>query len=239
VPTTASEWIDGRVRMMTATTTEPTDARPRQAATLCAIDLACRRGNRLLFKGVNLELPPGKALWLRGHNGCGKTSLLRLVVGLSIPESGSVQWGDTPIRKSTSFARERLYIGHSNALKDDLTVIESLRFLARIHGRDGRTVALQAALRRVGLEGRRDAIVRTLSQGQRRRAALARLALEQSATLWVLDEPYDALDTEGIGRVDALLLEHLARGGNVLLTSHSSPGAGAPPMTEFDLGRFS
>lgn len=225
---------------MTVATTEPTNALglPTRAAKLSAVDLACRRGNRLLFKGVNFALRPGEAIWLRGHNGCGKTSLLRLVVGLSIPESGHVLWADAPIRESNSFARERVYIGHTNALKDDLTVIESLRFLARIHGRDSRTDALQAALRRVGLEGRRDAIVRTLSQGQRRRGALARLALERSATLWVLDEPYDALDTEGIGRVDALLHEHLARDGSVLLTSHSSPGTGAPSMTEFDLGQF-
>jgi len=225
---------------MTATTTSPTNAlrSPAQGATLAAVDLACRRGNRLLFRGVNLELRPGEAIWLRGHNGCGKTSLLRLVVGLSVPESGRVLWAGAPIGESNSFAHERVYIGHANAMKDDLTVIESLRFLARIHGRDSGVDALHAALQRVGLEGRRDAIVRTLSQGQRRRAALARLALEHTATLWVLDEPYDALDAEGIGRVDALLLEHLARGGSVLLTSHSSPGGGAPPMTEFDLGRF-
>lgn len=225
---------------MTPTTTEPTDAlqSPAQAAALSVVDLACRRGNRLLFERVNLALLPGQAIWLRGRNGCGKTSLLRLVVGLSNPESGSVLWAGTPIRQSKSFAHERVYIGHTNALKDDLTVIESLRFLARIHGRDNGAEALRAALRRMGLDDRRDATVRTLSQGQRRRAALARLALERSATLWVLDEPYDALDVEGIGLVDALLREHLARGGNVLLTSHSSPSAGAPPMTEFDLGRL-
>ena len=209
-----------------------------RAATLAAVDLACRRGNRLLFKGVNLELQSGHALWLRGRNGCGKTSLLRLVVGLSSPESGRVLWAGTPIGRSNSFARERIYIAHTNALKDDLTVIESLRFLARIHCRDSGDDALQAALRRVDMDGRRDAIVRTLSQGQRRRAALARLALEPPATLWVLDEPYDALDAEGIELVDAMLLEHVARRGSVLLTSHSSPGTGAPPMTEFDLGRF-
>jgi len=123
-------------------------------------------------------------------------------------------------------------------LKDDLTIMQSLRFLARMHGRESHDEALHAALQRVGLDSRRDAIVRTLSQGQRRRAALARLALERSPTLWVLDEPYDALDVDGIARVDTLLREHLARGGSVLLTSHSSPGAGAPPMTEFDLGQF-
>jgi heme exporter protein A len=207
---------------MTTTTIEPPTV-PRlhsQPATLSAIDLACRRGNQLLFKGVNLLLRPGEATWLRGHNGCGKTSLLRLVVGLAIPESGKVLWQDVPVRKSAIFAHGLVHIGHSNALKDDLTD------------------ALHAALQRMGISGRRDAIVRTLSQGQRRRAALARLALEKSATLWVLDEPYDALDADGIGSVNTLLREHLARGGSVLLTSHLSPGTSAPQMIEFDLGRF-
>jgi heme exporter protein A len=225
---------------MTTTTIEPPTV-PRlhsQPATLSAIDLACRRGNQLLFKGVNLLLRPGEATWLRGHNGCGKTSLLRLVVGLAIPESGKVLWQDVPVRKSAIFAHGLVHIGHSNALKDDLTVTESLRFLARMHGRDSHTDALHAALQRMGISGRRDAIVRTLSQGQRRRAALARLALEKSATLWVLDEPYDALDADGIGSVNTLLREHLARGGSVLLTSHLSPGTSAPQMIEFDLGRF-
>jgi len=229
-----------RAQTMTTTTTESTTALrvPTQAATLSAVGLACRRGNRLLFKGLSLVLHAGEAVWLRGRNGCGKTSLQRLLVGLSVPEAGSVLWGDVPIGKSDSFARERVYIGHTNALKDDLTIMQSLRFLARMHGRESHDEALHAALQRVGLDSRRDAIVRTLSQGQRRRAALARLALERSPTLWVLDEPYDALDVDGIARVDTLLREHLARGGSVLLTSHSSPGAGAPPMTEFDLGQF-
>ncbi|MFO1220355.1 MAG: cytochrome c biogenesis heme-transporting ATPase CcmA [Burkholderiaceae bacterium] len=209
-----------------------------QAGTLTTAQLACRRGDRVLFKGLDLKLLPGEAIWLRGHNGCGKTSLLRLIVGLSVPEAGTVAWNGVPIAKSASYARERLYIAHGNALKDDLTVIESLAFLARIHGCEDGADALQAALASMGIAGRRNAAVRTLSQGQRRRAALARLALDHAARLWVLDEPYDALDPDGIVRVDALLRAHLARNGSVLLTSHLPPGPNAPPMTEFDLGRF-
>jgi heme exporter protein A len=206
--------------------------------TLACTDLACRRGNRLLFTGVNLEVRSGQAVWLRGRNGRGKTSLLRLAAGLAVPESGKVSWGGVDVRRASVYAAVRVYIGHANALKEDLTVLESLQFLARLHGRAHDRTSLGAALERVGMASRRDAPVRTLSQGQRRRAALARLALERNAALWILDEPYDALDVDGIAAVNGLLHEHLARGGSVLLTSHLPPGAGAPDMAEFDLDRF-
>lgn len=221
-----------------AGTETPASAPAGPLPTLALLDAACRRGERRLFRGVNLELGAGRAVWLRGRNGCGKTSLLRLACGLALPESGQVSWGGVPVRQATESAHQRVYIGHTNALKDDLTVIESLRFLARLHGRAHDTPALHAALQRVGMASRSDAPVRTLSQGQRRRAALARLALERAPTLWILDEPYDALDADGIATVDALLHQHLARGGSVLLTSHLSPGAGAPAMAEFDLDAF-
>lgn len=206
--------------------------------TLALTDLACRRGNRLLFRGVNLQVRGRDSIWLRGRNGRGKTSLLRLAAGLAVPESGQVSWGGVNVRRASDYAPRRVYIGHANALKEDLTVLESLQFLARLHGRAHDRAALQAALARVGIESRRDAPVRTLSQGQRRRAALARLALERTAALWILDEPYDALDADGIDCVNRLLHEHLARGGSVLLTSHLPPGAGAPAMAEFDLDGF-
>ncbi len=205
--------------------------------TLAAVDLTCRRGNRRLFAGVNFAVDGGRATWLRGRNGRGKTSLLRLAAGLSVPESGRITWGGVPVREA-SMAQRLVYIAHASALKDDLSVTESLRFLAQLHGRDDSVAALHAALERVGMGSRRDALVRTLSQGQRRRATLARLALERKASLWILDEPYDALDTEGIEAVNTLLHEHLARGGSVLLTSHQTAGASAPPMNIFDLDAF-
>ena len=203
--------------------------------TLAAVDLGCQRGNRILFRGLNLELRHGQATWLRGRNGRGKTSLLRLVAGLSVPASGEVLWNGIPVRRSPSFQRDLLYVGHANALKDDLSATEALQFLARMHDRASDVGTLHAALDRLDMAHRRDAMVRTLSQGQRRRVALARLALERRAALWVLDEPYDALDADGIARINGLLGEHLARGGSALLTSHQHPGAGAPPMSEFDL----
>jgi heme exporter protein A len=187
---------------------------PTLTPTLAAVDLACRRGERILFKGLQLDVHAGQVVWLRGANGRGKTSLLRLLAGLSTPEAGEVSWTGTP--------RQRVYIAHANALKEDLTVIESLRFLARLHGRADSDEKLDAALALFGMGSRRNAFVRTLSQGQHRRVALSRLALDVSPTLWILDEPFDALDAEGITTLNGLITRHAASGGSVVLTSHQS-----------------
>lgn len=184
------------------------------------VNVACRRGDRLLFAGLDETLDAGELLWLRGGNGRGKTSLLRLVAGLSAPERGQILWGDAPMRGNERFAAELVYVAHTNALKDDLTAAESLAFLARVHGRDASPSAIRAALTRLGLAGRERTPTRSLSQGLRRRVALARLALETAPTLWVLDEPFDALDVAGTAVLHALLAAHRARGGSVLLTSH-------------------
>lgn len=188
--------------------------------------LACRRGERLLFSDLSLDVAPGEVWWLRGANGRGKTSLLRLLTGLASPALGRVTWRGEPVRAARAGYRDRLvYIAHANALKEDLTVAESLHFLARIHGRPADAAALTAALTRLGMASRRGAPVRTLSQGQRRRVALARLALDlmhdaSSGSLWVLDEPFDALDADGITTLNGLLSAQAARGGGVVLTSH-------------------
>jgi heme exporter protein A len=184
------------------------------------VEVGCRRGDRLLFSGLNETLASGELLWLRGGNGRGKTSLLRLVAGLAAPEHGRILWHDAPTRRNERFANELVYIAHTNALKDDLSAAESLAFLARVHGRDAAAPAIRAALARLGLGGRERAPTRSLSQGLRRRVALARLALETAPALWVLDEPFDALDVAGTATLHALLAAHRARGGSVLLTSH-------------------
>jgi len=181
-----------------------------------AVALACSRAGRSLFSKLSLEILPGQLVWLRGANGRGKTSLLRLAAGLASPESGQLRWDGQPLGSH----RQPLYLGHANALKDDLSVGEALQFLLRLHGRAADATRIQAALSRMGLHGWRDAPMRTLSQGQRRRVALARLAAEDEPALWLLDEPFDALDADGVQRVNGLLVEHLQRGGGVLLTSH-------------------
>ncbi|MEO8936251.1 MAG: heme ABC exporter ATP-binding protein CcmA [Burkholderiaceae bacterium] len=176
-------------------------------------DLACRRGEQVLFDGFDLELAPGELIWLRAANGYGKTTLLRVLAGLAAPESGTIEW--MPAAK-----RPILYLAHANALKDDLTVAESVHYLVRLHGLDASDGAMAGAIRRFGLHARRDAPIRFLSQGQRRRVALIRLGLSAPQATWILDEPYDALDSVGVALVNRLLADHVARGGNALLTSH-------------------
>lgn len=178
-------------------------------------DLSCRRGDRVLFKGFHLQVHPGQVVWVRGANGRGKTSLLRLLAGLSRPDAGAIVW-DAGSRTD----RRPVYIGHHNALKDDLTAIEALQFLACLHGRPAAPDRLEAALRQCGVHARRNAPVRNLSQGQRRRVALARLCLEHHPSMWILDEPFDALDTQGVETLNRLLADHAGRGGCAVLTSH-------------------
>jgi heme exporter protein A len=192
----------------------------RPTPVLTAHALGCRRGDRLLFAGFELEIHPGQVIWVRGANGRGKTSLLRLLAGLASPEQGEIKWGTTSNQAAAAPPRRLVYIGHSNALKEDLTALESLQFMAQLHGRPAGPQALEDALRRCGMHGHRHALVRTLSQGQRRRVALARLCLETDPLLWILDEPFDALDIQGVEALDGLLGGHAQRGGSVVLISH-------------------
>ncbi len=188
---------------------------------LSAEQLACRRGERLLIRGLDLSLHPGRIVWLRGSNGRGKTSLLRVLAGLSSPDDGALRWSGRPWKAARDDAAQgTLYLAHANALKDDLSAHESLSFLARLHGQDASPAAIDEALRRLMMASRRDAAVRTLSQGQRRRVALARLQLEPLKALWLLDEPYDALDADGCALLDEVISAHARAGGAVLLTSH-------------------
>ena len=188
-----------------------------------AADLACQRGDRPLFEHLDLALEPGTVTWLRGRNGRGKTSLLRLLASLATPMAGEISVGGEAVRRSGAAWRAGLvYIGHQNGLKDDLTASEALAFLCQLGGRRPSPAEIDGALTRLGVGAKRRAPVRTLSQGQRRRVALARLALALDAPLWLLDEPFDALDTDGIDALNALLGEHAQRGGATLLTSHQA-----------------
>ena len=196
---------------------------PSRPPALRLVDVACRRGERVLFTGLNETLGPGELLWLRGGNGRGKTSLLRLVAGLAAPEHGRILWDDVPVRRNPAFQRDLVYVAHTNALKDDLTAAEALAFLARVHGRAATPAAVRAALARLGLASRERMPVRSLSQGLRRRVSLARLALAPEPGLWVLDEPFDSLDIGATTTLHEVLDAHRARGGSVLLTSHHLP----------------
>jgi heme exporter protein A len=203
---------------------------------LQAQGVTCQRGGRRLLVNFDLALPPGRLVWLRGDNGRGKTSLLRVLAGLAEPDAGQVLWQGHPARSAAARAAQPLYVAHANALKDDLTVAESLTFLATLGGVAGSAVArgdpmatdVQQALARVGMAQVADRPVRTLSQGQRRRAALARLALPRAPAVWLLDEPFDALDAHSTQALNSLLHEHIARGGSVVLTSHQDLTPDAP-----------
>ncbi len=202
---------------------------------LAARGLACRRAARVLFEKLDIALRPGELVWLRGRNGRGKTSLLRLLAGIATPEAGQVLLDGTPIAANDRRSGRVTYLGHQHALKDDLTSAEALEFLLRIHGRRSDRPRVDAALEHWGMLGQRNTWVRRLSQGQRRRVALARLVGEHEASLWLLDEPFEALDADGVERLDALLLQHLQRGGAVLLTGHQATLAPALQARELDL----
>jgi heme exporter protein A len=210
--------------------------RPDAAWVLQTEGLAGQRGDRILFADLTIALPPGSVTWLRGRNGRGKTSLLRLLAGLSTPSAGLIRIaGRMPSEAGAAWRRQLVYVGHQNALKDDLSVTEALRFLAQLHALPHGEEQLHQALRRMGIANRRHAPVRTLSQGQRRRVALARLALHGGSPLWLLDEPFDALDVDGIAALNAVLGEHAERGGCVLLTSHQTLTLNSPVPQVLDL----
>ena len=208
-------------------------------ALLHTTDLACDRGERRLFEGLHLQLQPGSVTWLRGRNGRGKTSLLRLLAGLATPAAGEVHIMGRPLRQAgAAWRRHWAYIAHQNALKDDLSATEALAFLAQLHGLENTPSALQQALRRMGIANRQHAPVRTLSQGQRRRIALARLGLSAAAPVWLLDEPFDALDADGVAALNGLISEHAARGAAVLLTSHQPLTLTTAHLLQLDLEAF-
>jgi heme exporter protein A len=183
--------------------------------------VTCVRGGRTLFSGVDLALRPGQLLRVTGVNGAGKTSLLRMLCGLLAPAQGEVLWqGRNIAALRDEFNRQLVYLGHAAALKDDLSALENLHTAGVLGGSVCTDSDATAALTQAGLRGRERVPARTLSQGQRRRVALARLELSQVSPLWVLDEPFNALDTAATAWLLALVTGQLARGGMVVLTSH-------------------
>jgi len=185
------------------------------------IGLGCLRGERRLFGGVSFKLKPGGLIWIQGSNGSGKTTLLRTLCGLTQAMAGEVRWrGETIQTLGEDYRRELTYIGHANGLKEDLSALENLRIAAQLAGHEVSRETVVAALQGSGLAGREHLPVKFLSQGQRRRAALARLRLTHSHTLWLLDEPFNALDTHAVADMRQLIENHLEQGGMIALTTH-------------------
>jgi len=188
-------------------------------ALLEAREINAWRGDRHILRGVSFEVRAGEFLKITGPNGVGKTTLLRVVCGLLPAESGTVHWrGRSVSGANDEFHTDMAYLGHLNSIKADLTARENLQFLAGLR-QSLQPSDIDAALERVGILSRGDLPARSLSAGQKRRLALARLLLS-GAVLWILDEPVTNLDTAGVALVEELVREHVGQGGLGIAAAH-------------------
>ncbi|MCK5895356.1 MAG: cytochrome c biogenesis heme-transporting ATPase CcmA [Cocleimonas sp.] len=193
-------------------------------------NLQCTRGDRQLFSGLSLQLDPKQLLFLEGKNGSGKTTLIRTLCALFSADKGDILWNNRPIKQHLEVYRKDLfYLGHLNAIKGDLTALENLRFNHMMSGHQCHDDKLLDALERIGLFGYEDFPTRQLSQGQKRRVALARLFVNKSP-LWILDEPFVALDVAAVELLQQTISQHIKAGGMAILTTHQ-----AVPLTEGEI----
>ena len=197
--------------------------------------LECIRGDHRLFTDLSFSLQGGELLRLRGSNGSGKTSLQRILCGLLEPAAGEVLWKGEGIRtQRDEFNADLLYLGHHNGIKAELTGFENLRLSNTLRGETSTDSQIYDALDQIGLAGREDLPTQVLSQGQKRRVALARLLLSDAA-LWVLDEPFAALDVNAVAQLGKLIEGHLQKGRMVVYTTHQEVDMQAGASREVDL----
>jgi heme exporter protein A len=185
-----------------------------------AHELAARRGHARLFEGLSFKVEAGHALVVTGANGTGKTTLLRMLAGLSAPAAGEIRWNGAKVAPFDPMVRAAIaFAGHATALKDELTAEENLTALVTLAGESATSSAIRAALEAVALAAKRTLPARVLSQGQRRRIGLARLSL-LNRPLWILDEPVTALDAAGIAMLAGMVADHIERGGTAIAATH-------------------
>jgi len=185
-------------------------------------NLSCARGEHPLCADLSFTLSAGELLQVQGENGSGKTTLLRTLCGFMQPLAGEIRWQGQSVRElDEAYHADLVYLGHMNAIKDELTALENLRISSALAGCAVSDNVAVAALRRMGLRGRETFPVKVLSQGQRRRVALARLLISE-APLWILDEPLTALDVGAVGLMQGLIGEHLDKRGMVIYTTHQT-----------------
>ncbi len=206
--------------------------------TLQAYQLACTRGERQLFSDINFDIEAGDAMRVAGTNGSGKTSLLRMLCGLAFPAAGEVRWHGRNIRAvREEFCSQMIYLGHANGVKDDLVAWENVVVASTLSGNPVSRDAAYGALEQLGLGQAADLPTRALSQGQRKRVALARLLTGIKATLWILDEPFTALDQNAVTQLCGTLNQHLAHGGMIIYTTHQEIDLSAQRLLRLDLSR--
>jgi heme exporter protein A len=201
-----------------------------------AIDLAFTRGERPLFSGLKLSLAGGYLLHVTGSNGSGKTSLLRVLCGLLPASSGEIRWNGESIKsRPLDFIRDTVYLGHLNGINDDLSAIENIEFSSTLAGLMVTANDLQKALRTMGIDSHARLLTQILSQGQKRRVALARLLITKSK-FWLLDEPFAGLDEQATVLFRDIVASHLASGGIAVITSHHALEIAAHSVQALRLG---
>ncbi len=200
-----------------------------------ACRLTCSKRDRTLFEGLSLVVNAGELLYLRGPNGAGKTSLLRILTGLSCADSGFVNYNGLSItHNKTAYHQALFYLGHKSGINGSMSALDNLSFWLAQHGVKKAAGELYDVLANIGLVGLEDVPVRYLSAGQQRRVALSRLWLK-SANVWILDEPFTALDAKGIRLLETTMKSHVENGGLVITTSHQPLSERAGRHRIFDL----
>lgn len=198
-------------------------------------NLACWRNERVLFKSLNLNLTPESVVFLEGGNGCGKTSFLKILCGFRQQDEGEILWNNKPVSSEPEYFQNISYVGHNNGIKDELTVEENLNLMRSFA--TASDIKVESVLKQIDLFKQADVLTRQLSAGQKRKLALARLMMTNNS-LWILDEPFTALDKASVEFFESLIKQHVTRGGMLILTSHHDIDLRGLSVNHFNLANL-